>query len=151
MLNSVGQVISRSFQIRDVRCQCKYWEYWRFCHRYWRSVHADDLSATDHWNAESTDTDVTEAPMTQRHWSTETLEALTLMSPEHRWLSVTEAPKNWKHWHRCHWGTDDGYITDHWNTDALSDGNDASNPGSIDIWFNKVLVYWHNHPDYNRL
>jgi hypothetical protein len=79
--------------------------------------------------------------MTQRHWNTETLEAPTLMSPEHRWLSVTEAPKNWKHWHRCHGGTDDGYITDHWSTDALSDGNDASNPGFIDIWFSKALMH----------
>jgi hypothetical protein len=34
------------------------------------------------------------------------------------------------------------------NTDALSDNDDASNPGLIDIWFTKVLVYSHNHHDY---
>jgi hypothetical protein len=100
---------------RDVRCRfTEHRHYRHWCH--WRTDDPSATGALNHWKHRHwfTGTPMTPAPL--EHWITGSTDTDSL---EHRWLSVTEAPKNWKHWHRCHWGTDDGYITDHWTTEAL--------------------------------
>ncbi len=91
--------------LRDVRCwftEHRHYRHW--CH--WRTDDPRATGALNHWKHRHW---FTGTPMTQRHWSTEKLEALTPMSLRHRrWIYH----RSLNHWSTAMYSVIKGETTD---------------------------------------